>query len=387
MKRIKEITRRDFLKYSALALGGLALNKNRLGSVFADQNLSGLTQEQPPAFPINKPLGRVCLGEWGSWINIRSEPFAEAPSIKKAYYDDVFEWKQEIVAKSIDPNKINQRWVETPEGYIYADEIQKVQHVLQEPLTELPEQEDGTRGMWVEITTPHIDIDLTKPRDSYQWWIRDPHAIYSRVRFSQVYWASDIRRNPTTGKAQYLLQQKIGAWPDTYWVNAEVCKYISPEDISPIHPGAENKHILIQMRGVQGLQTLKCFEGNEEVFFTTVTTAYRDIDTGDWITPLGKHTPWRKNISMHYSASGMYSTGYDLPGVGWNFGIEPGGVFIHSTYWHNAFGIPISNGCINCRPEDAKWIWRWVDPVVPYVEGDKQWSGYGISTPVTVEAI
>ncbi len=386
MKRNKDINRRDFLKYSALALGGLAFSKSNLKSVFATGNLDIFQQDKPLEFPVNQQLGRVCLGEWGSWINIRSEPFMEAPSIGKAYYDDVFEWKQEIVAKQLDPHRINQRWIETPEGYIYADELQKVKHILNEPMEELPENNDGSKGMWVEITTPYINIDLTKPKENYQWWIKDPHAIYPRVRYSQVYWATDVRKNTTTGKTQYLLMQKVGAWPDTYWVDAEVCKYISPEDITPIHPGAENKHILIQMRGI-GLQTLTCFEGNEEVYFTTVTTGGRNFETGEWITPLGKHTPWRKNISMHYSADGQYSVGYDLPGVGWNFGIEPGGVFIHSTYWHNAFGIMLSNGCINCRPEDAKWIWRWVEPEVPYVEGDKQWSGFGISTPVTVEMV
>jgi hypothetical protein len=28
-------------------------------------------------------------------------------------------------------------------------------------------------------------------------------------------------------------------------------------------------------------------------------------------------------------------------------------VAIHSTYWHNNFGEPISHGCVNVRPEDA----------------------------------
>lgn len=387
MKLNKGINRREFLKYSALALGGLAFSKNNLKNVFAAEGSNILQQDQPIEFPVNRLLGRACLGEWGSWINIRSEPFMEAPSIGKAYFDEVFEWKQEIVTNQLDQYRINQRWVETTEGYIYADELQKVRHILQEPMSELPEQSDGSKGMWVEITTPYTNIGLTKPKENYQWWIRDPLAIYPRVRYSQVYWASEIRQNPSTGKTQYLLQQKIGAWPDTYWVDAEVCKYISPDEISPINPEVENKSILIQMRGV-GLQTLTCFEGDEEVFFTTVTTGGRNFETGDWITPLGKHTPWRKNISMHYSAGGPFANAdYDLPGVGWNFGIEPGGVFIHSTYWHNAFGIMLSNGCINCRPEDAKWIWRWVDPQVSYVEGDKIWSGHGISTPVTVEVV
>jgi lipoprotein-anchoring transpeptidase ErfK/SrfK len=387
MMRKDKLSRREFLKYSALAFGGLALSGGKMRNVFAADNQSLFQQQvESPDFPINDQLGRVCVGEWGTRVPIKSEPFMDAPTVGSAWYDDVFEWKQEVVAKQIDRLRINQRWVETPNGYIYADDLQKVRHIPQVPLAELPENADGSRGMWVEITTPYKDIDLMKPKENYQWWIRDPNVIYPRVHYSQVFWAFDIRQHPTTGKTQYCLMQKVGAFADTYWVDADVCKYITPEEISPIHPGADNKQILVQMRGI-GLQTLTCFEGNEEVFFTTVTTGGWDAESGKWITPLGRHTPWRKNISMHYSRDGRYFSGFDLPGVGWNFGIEPDGVYIHSTYWHNAFGIMKSNGCINCRPEDAKWIWRWVEPQIPYVEGDMTWSGFGVSTPVSVEVL
>uniref|UniRef100_A0A7V4GA50 L,D-TPase catalytic domain-containing protein n=1 Tax=Desulfobacca acetoxidans TaxID=60893 RepID=A0A7V4GA50_9BACT len=46
------------------------------------------------------------------------------------------------------------------------------------------------------------------------------------------------------------------------------------------------------------------------------------------------------------------------------------GVAIHSTYWHNNYGEPSSRGCVNCSPEDAKWIFRWSQPVVAYGPGD-----------------
>jgi hypothetical protein len=386
MNRKDKLSRREFLKYSALALGGLAMSGRIQGDVFARG--SHALQHDPitPDFPVNQQLGRICVGEWGTRVPIRSEPFFDAPSVGSAWYDDVFEWQQEVVAKQVDRLRINQRWVETPDGYIYADDVQRVRHIPQEPLSELPQNPDGSRGMWVEITTPYIDINLTKPKENYQWWVRDPNVLYPRLHYSQVFWAFDIRQNPTTGRPQYLLMQKVGAFADNYWVDARVCRQITPEEIAPINPGVENKHILIQMRGL-GLQTLTCYEGNEEVFFTTVTTGGRDFETGKWITPLGRHTPWRKNISMHYSQDGRYMPGFDLPGVAWNFGIEPDGVYIHSTYWHNAFGIMKSNGCINCRPEDAKWVWRWVEPEIPYQEGDSIWSGFGVSTPVTVEIL
>ena len=47
------------------------------------------------------------------------------------------------------------------------------------------------------------------------------------------------------------------------------------------------------------------------------------------------------------------------------------GVAIHSTFWHNDFGVAKSHGCVNAAPEDAKWIWRWTVPDVTYNPGDK----------------
>jgi lipoprotein-anchoring transpeptidase ErfK/SrfK len=40
-----------------------------------------------------------------------------------------------------------------------------------------------------------------------------------------------------------------------------------------------------------------------------------------------------------------------------------GGVALHGTYWHNAFGTGarMSHGCINLTIEDAQWLYEWAD--------------------------
>jgi hypothetical protein len=54
---------------------------------------------------------------------------------------------------------------------------------------------------------------------------------------------------------------------------------------------------------------------------------------------------------------------YVIPGVPWtSFFTERGHAF-HGTYWHDNFGVPMSHGCINMRPEEAKWIFRWSLPL------------------------
>jgi lipoprotein-anchoring transpeptidase ErfK/SrfK len=100
-----------------------------------------------------------------------------------------------------------------------------------------------------------------------------------------------------------------------------------------------------------------------------------------WATPVGNHIVTRKYISLQMSG-GATGAGYDLPGIAWTSIFATGGVAIHSTFWHNNYGDPVSHGCVNCAPEDAKWIFRWDAPEVFYdpgmldvtVSGDKSTS-------------
>jgi len=379
MKKKNTLSRREFLKFSTLALGGFAFSSGKTGKIFSGRNLRSQNQVNSLDFPVISPLGRICVGEPGSRVEIKTEPYWDAPSVGDAWFDDVFEWKTEVIAKQVDPIRINQRWVEMPEGYIYADYIQKTYYYPQDPVEQLPETPTGERGMWVEIVAPYLDLVLTKPKSNYQYWIKNENLNQPRIYYSQVFWAFDVRQDPTTGHMQYRLKQLYGAAPDDYWVDASACREITPEEIAPIHPGADNKHIIVDL----DYQTLACYEGDQEVFFTKVTTGGPSEEEGKWLTPIGTHTIWRKMVSTNMSA-GPAVGNYDIPGVGWTTLFDIHGAAIHSTYWHNYYGTPRSHGCVNTRPEDAKWVWRWAEPAVSYYPGDLTVVGLGQSTQVEV---
>ena len=84
------------------------------------------------------------------------------------------------------------------------------------------------------------------------------------------------------------------------------------------------------------------------------------------------------------SANDGQGTGWDLFGVGWTSFFASGGVAIHSTFWHNNYGVTQSHGCVNVRPEDAKWIFRWTTPLVTYSEGEKTDSSSYTGTVIEV---
>jgi hypothetical protein len=53
---------------------------------------------------------------------------------------------------------------------------------------------------------------------------------------------------------------------------------------------------------------------------------------------------------------------YELVGVPWTSFFTMTGYAFHGTYWHDNFGVPMSRGCVNMRPDDAKWLFRWSTP-------------------------
>lgn len=374
----KQLSRREFIKLSALALGGAALTgRNSARSLLNGMNL---LQDDPPVFPENQWLGRMCIGGAGDNVPLMSEPSVYANQIRKVYFDELLEWKREVIADDIDINRLNQRWIETPEGYVFADDFQKVRYVPQVPLEELPLYPSGERGMWVEISAPYSELDLTKAQSSYLYWISA--TIRPRIYYSQVFWAFDVRRHPETGVIQYCLTQKVPPIPDTYWVNAEYCRPITAEEVAPIHPDAGDKLVKVNIN----YQTMSCYEGDKEVYFAKVTTGRWNSEEEKWATPVGIHTIWRKSLSIHMSASPSVGN-YDIPGIPWSTFFDINGAAIHSTFWHNDFGSsPGSHGCVNCRPEDAKWVYRWTQPEVPYEAGDIFIEGLNKSTKVEIVA-
>ncbi len=74
MSHKNKLSRREFLKLSALALGGAALTgRQSAGSLLKGLNLF---QEDTTIFPEAQWLGRMCVGEPGANVSMMSEPSA-----------------------------------------------------------------------------------------------------------------------------------------------------------------------------------------------------------------------------------------------------------------------------------------------------------------------
>lgn len=342
-------SRRNFLKLAALSIGSLGLRPwTRLFNI--------------EDFPEYERLGRV-FGK----VEIKARPDIDAETVGVLYDDAVIPWLREVVGRH--PYRYRQRWVETPDGYIWGSDVQPVLNQINTPVMTLPQTSLG-EGMWSEVSVPYVDILLDHKPKSPGFKARVEAGMPLRLYYSQIVWIDQVKTDDQ-GMVWYRVNERYG-YGDLMWAPAEAFRPISKEELEPISPEAEEKRVVINVD--EKLQTLSCFEGNSEVYFCRISGGKMYDAEGTYLghssTPTGTLNIWRKLVSTHMSG-GTTGAGYDLPGIGWTSLFTANGVAIHSTFWHNNFGGELmSHGCVNASPQDAKWIFRWTHPPVAYDPGD-----------------
>jgi len=367
---MRKLTRRDFLKLSALGAGSLAFRS--LGAE-TWQWIDLTTPKRLPAFPEAERLGRVTQ----PGIALRSHPTnrdGDNNLIERLPADTLVVWEREVVGTVIG-GLTYQRFVETPEGFIYGGMIQPVGVQVNTPLQEIP---PGKDGFWAEVTVPYVDLAHEGAQVSP--WLRD-HIAYNfppRLYYGQVVWMDRIRTN--NGFTEYRWNEGAngrgygyGGYGEFYWADGAGFHVLTEADVAPLSPDVPSEEKTIQLD--LDRQTLGCFEGDTEVYFCRVSSGivYTDHITGetvDYSTPAGKLLTHWKIISKNMTA-GDEASGYSTPAVPWCTYIQ-GGVAIHGAFWHSAFGDRRSHGCVNVAIEDAKWIFRWTSPFVSLDAGEER---------------
>jgi len=370
MKR--KITRRDFIKLSGLGLSVMA---------FKPYNVPELewlyTPKRLPQFPASEIIGRVV----DNGVDLRNRPTNDPnlnSSIGELQADTLVEWNREVVGNVIG-GLANQKYVETPQGYVYGSVVQPTRNIPNTPISTML---DGQPGFWAEVTVPYVD--LTHEGVVASPWLQD-HIIYQfppRLYYGQVVWIDQVRTS--SGFPEYRWSEDAyghgygygGSYGEFFWADGAAFKVLTEEDVAPISPNVspDDKTISVNL----DYQTLSCYEGNTEVFFCRTSSGLKiDTATGqatnELATPAGTlFTHW-KIISKNMTA-GTAGSGYSTPAVPWSTFISGEGIAIHGAFWHNAFGEKRSHGCINVTPEDAKWIFCWTTPHISLAQSEARMS-------------
>lgn len=98
-------------------------------------------------------------------------------------------------------------------------------------------------------------------------------------------------------------------------------------------------------------QTLYAWEGGKIVYQTPISSGLPQSPT---VT--GTFHIYAKLLSQEMRGTSPVHGNYDLPNVP-NVMYFTEGYSIHGAYWHNNFGHPMSNGCVNTPLAAAAWLY------------------------------
>jgi lipoprotein-anchoring transpeptidase ErfK/SrfK len=338
------ITRRAFLSRGILLFPALAKLHLDNGSLFKLDR------------PKDQLVGRIAIAS----VSVYSKPSDESTIVYQRRRDEVINLYEEVLSDQ--PPKYNPRWYRVWRGYIHSARVQIVHPRLNQVVASVPEE-----GLLGEITVP-ATFPL-RSRVKGEW--TDPlYPLY----YASVHWVTGLVEGPD----QAPWYQITEAWSqDKYYAPAEHIRIIQPQELTPLSPGVPAAKKLIDISISQ--QTLTAYEDDVEVFKTKISSGLNRQREGEipWKTPSGEFHVRSKMPSQRMGDDPITSdvSGYVLPGVPWVSYFHETGVAIHGTYWHDNYGVPMSHGCVNMRPEEALWVYRWCTPT--HQNGKREMRGQG----------
>jgi lipoprotein-anchoring transpeptidase ErfK/SrfK len=296
-------------------------------------------EDQPPAYN----LARCTAYN----IKVQTEPDPKADVIRILNRDQVVTVLEKV--QGANGPEGNPRWFRLLDGFAHTAYLQEVQYRFNPVEYSIPE------GGWLmEVTVPYTQSHYAPSDDS---------QLLYRLYYQAVFWVVETVVD-TNGNPWYALMDDRLHYK--YYVHAEHLRPFQPEEIAPISPDVppEQKRIEVDLTK----QSVTALEAEKPVFTTTISSGWLRKDPkpgeGRTVTPIGRFHVFQKVPSRHMGNGRLTSSldAYELPGVPWASFFHILGTAFHGAYWHNDFGRPNSQGCINMRPDDARWLFRWIAP-------------------------
>ncbi|HWP28834.1 MAG TPA: L,D-transpeptidase, partial [Chloroflexota bacterium] len=106
-------------------------------------------------------------------------------------------------------------------------------------------------------------------------------------------------------------------------------------------------------------QTVSLLEDGRVVFTTLASTGMRGAET-----PTGTFTIQYKLPKTRMRGVNPNGVHYDIPDVPWVMALF-GDYTLHGAPWRQAWGVPLSNGCVSMPTAAAKYVYDWAPVGTP----------------------
>ena len=330
-----QFSRREFLKLGGLTLGSLALPTRIFGHSVKSSEAIGLV--------------RVASGQ-GIQIYDRPEypRYNDKVKVISTRQRDQLLYIYEKFEADTGP-EFNPRWYRLDEGYAHTAYLQPVETRLNEVVPYV-----SKKGELFEVTVPLTQsYRLTK---TYGW-----DKLY-RLYYRSTHWVTGVESGPDGAQWYRILDELLNI---EYYVLAAHLRKVPASELTPLSTRVppEDKRVEVSIAE----QRLWAYEEDAVVLDTKVSTGIPELATTNGIpsyTPTGNWIVFSKMPVRHMGDGRVTADlgAYELPGVPWVSYFHEWGVAFHGTYWHDNYGNEMSHGCVNMRPDKAKWLFRWLLP-------------------------
>jgi hypothetical protein len=269
------------------------------------------------------------------------DPSFAAEQIGSVEFDDLLDLDEQVIGG--EPGDSNHTWYHLiTGGYVHSSGIQLVSTSTNELTRAIPEG-----GQVGEVTVPYADS---------LWALNRAPTPGPRLYFKTTHWVDGIVSDERDGSPWYRCYDQL--WNSHYYTRPQWIRLYPESELSLVNPdfpvGARHIQVILDE------QMLYAYQGAVMVFAARVSTGQDGFET-----PTGWFQTFHKRPTAHMVGGYDASTTFDLPGVPWDTYLTESGIAIHGTFWHNDFGVRHSHGCINLKPDAARFIYCWTSPAVP----------------------
>lgn len=164
---------------------------------------------------------------------------------------------------------------------------------------------------------------------------------------------------PLSGESTTLDKQTYLQTTEGLWVDAAHVRVAEPREL-PQNLEANERWIDVDLSS----QTLVAYVGSRPVY-TTLISSGREADDPkkDHRTPTGEWRIREKHITTTMDGDGTAAGDlpYSIEDVPYAMYYE-GSYALHTAFWHQNYGVPMSHGCVNLSPRDARYLFFFTTP-------------------------